>query len=509
MLRADAAQALAAWPELAEVAALLLDAWPSDRRGLQRLDFPTLGASLDLWIGEAADGLAAWSGSADAWFLDGFAPSVNPGMWSEALLAQVAGRSAPGARVATFTVAGAVRRGLTAAGFEFEKKPGFGRKRERLEAWLPAASPPPPSAPKRVAIVGAGIAGAALARSLRLLGHIPVLIEAEAPGSGASGNPVALVTSRLDAGLGVGAELHAQAFAHATALYRREAPHAVLSQGALQLEGAPKDASRFDRIAAWNGFATGALARLTPEAAAERLDEPSAAGGLAYAQALVIAPAKALAVWLDGVETITGEVASLKRDGAGWRLLDASGGGMAGADVVVLAAGPACLRLSPLALMPVRGQVCWTRAVAFTGLPGSFGSYALPMADGGVLFGATHGREDWGTELRDEDETRNLDQLAQGRPALAARVAASRAETPLQGRASLRASTPDHAPLAGRLEDGLYVLTGLGARGFTLAPLLAEHIAALIDGAPSPLPAKVAKAVDPARYCGRAADGDD
>ncbi|MHB8285496.1 MAG: tRNA (5-methylaminomethyl-2-thiouridine)(34)-methyltransferase MnmD [Caulobacteraceae bacterium] len=505
--RADAAQALAAWPELGEIAALLLDAWPSDRRGLHRVDFPTLGATLDLWIGEATDGLAAWTGAADAWFLDGFAPSVNPGMWSEALLAQVAARAAPGARIATFTVAGAVRRGLTAAGFAFEKKPGFGRKRERLEAWLPAAGPPPTGAPKRIAIVGAGIAGAALARSLRLLGHSPILIEAVAPGAGASGNPVALVTPRLDAGLGVGAELHAQAFAHATALYRRETPAAVMVQGALQLEGVAKDAGRFDRIAAWNGFATGAVTRLTPQEAAERLDEPTAAAGLAYAEALVIEPIKALAVWLEDVEVVAGEVASLVRHGDGWRLLDASGAVISKADAVVLAAGPACLRLAPLALMPVRGQACWTHAVPFTGAPGSFGSYALPLPDGGTLFGATHGREDWGTELRDEDEARNLDQLAQGRPALAARIEASRVETPLQGRASLRASTPDHAPLAGRLEDDLYVLTGLGARGFTLAPLLAEHIAALIDGGISPLPADIARAVDPQRYCGRTKAG--
>jgi tRNA 5-methylaminomethyl-2-thiouridine biosynthesis bifunctional protein len=124
-----------------------------------------------------------------------------------------------------------------------------------------------------------------------------------------------------------------------------------------------------------------------------------------------------------------------------------------------------------------------------------------------VLFGATHGREDWGTELRAEDEARNLDQLAQGRPALAARVEASWDQAPLKGRASLRASAPDHTPLAGALGDGLYVLTGLGARGFTLAPLLAEHVAALIDQAPSPLSREVARAVDPGRQVADATAG--
>jgi tRNA 5-methylaminomethyl-2-thiouridine biosynthesis bifunctional protein len=46
----------------------------------------------------------------------------------------VAQRSAPGARAATYTVAGQVRRDLALAGFTVERKPGFGAKRQRLEA---------------------------------------------------------------------------------------------------------------------------------------------------------------------------------------------------------------------------------------------------------------------------------------------------------------------------------------------------------------------------------------
>jgi tRNA 5-methylaminomethyl-2-thiouridine biosynthesis bifunctional protein len=507
LTRDEAGRALAAWPELAQVSALLLDAWPNDRRGFHRLDFPSLDATLDLWIGEAADGLAAWSGDANAWFLDGFAPALNPQMWTESLLAQLAQRSKPGARLATFTVAGAVRRGLTAAGFAFEKKPGFGRKRERLEAWLPESPSPPASQLPRVAVIGAGIAGGALARALLRLGAEPVVIDAQGPAAGASGNPVALVTPRLDAGLGAAADLHAQALSRATELYRRETPEAILTRGAVQLETTPKDASRFDRIASWNGFATGAVQRLSAPTASEQLGEPTQAAGLAFADALVVEPDKICSAWLGPAPHISARVDRLERAGAAWRLLAADGTVIVEAETVVLAAGPACAGLTPQdapapPMMPVRGQVSWTSEVAFSGAPGSWGSYALGLADGGVLFGATHGREDWGTELRAEDEARNLDQLRQGRPRLGAAIAASRAHTPLMGRASLRAATPDHMPLAGAMvgADGVYVLSGLSARGFTLAPLLAEHVAALILGAPSPLPRAVQTLVDPARY---------
>ncbi|HKT53533.1 MAG TPA: tRNA (5-methylaminomethyl-2-thiouridine)(34)-methyltransferase MnmD, partial [Caulobacteraceae bacterium] len=157
----QARRALELWPEIAELTQTLLARWPRRAVGFHRVDLPALGASLDLAVMDVERALDAWNGRADAWFLDGFSPSKNPQMWSESVLGAVARHSAPGARVATFTVAGAVRRGLEAQGFETRKMPGFGGKRERLEARM--ATPPRRVArPPSVAIVGAGVAGASL-----------------------------------------------------------------------------------------------------------------------------------------------------------------------------------------------------------------------------------------------------------------------------------------------------------------------------------------------------------
>jgi tRNA 5-methylaminomethyl-2-thiouridine biosynthesis bifunctional protein len=51
----------------------------------------------------------------------------------------------------------------------------------------------------------------------------------------------------------------------------------------------------------------------------------------------------------------------------------------------------------------------------------------------------------------------------------------------------------------------LFVLTALGARGLTLAPLLAQLVAAQACGTPWPLEQDLADAVDPARWRVRAA----
>ena len=104
--REDAARALGAWPERADLAGTLIRRWPT-AEGFHRIDFPGLDARLDLAVMEAAEALAAWDGRADAWFLDGFSPAKNPEMWREEVLALLAQRSAPGARAASFTIAGA------------------------------------------------------------------------------------------------------------------------------------------------------------------------------------------------------------------------------------------------------------------------------------------------------------------------------------------------------------------------------------------------------------------
>lgn len=68
----------------------------------------------------------------DAWFLDGFAPSKNPEMWTDHVFEHMARVSKEGTSFATFTAAGKVRRGLAAVGFNVEKVKGFGHKRDMI-----------------------------------------------------------------------------------------------------------------------------------------------------------------------------------------------------------------------------------------------------------------------------------------------------------------------------------------------------------------------------------------
>jgi tRNA U34 5-methylaminomethyl-2-thiouridine-forming methyltransferase MnmC len=89
--------------------------------------------TLNLWIGEAIEMVHALTNPCDAWFLDGHGPKKNPDIWRHELLMAIGEKTKTGGTCATFTVAGAVRRGLIAAGFSVEQRPGFGGKKAVLK----------------------------------------------------------------------------------------------------------------------------------------------------------------------------------------------------------------------------------------------------------------------------------------------------------------------------------------------------------------------------------------
>jgi tRNA 5-methylaminomethyl-2-thiouridine biosynthesis bifunctional protein len=264
----------------------------------------------------------------------------------------------------------------------------------------------------------------------------------------------------------------------------------VIARGVLKLAVAPRDGERHAAVAAQDLFEPGAMACSTPTTPRRGWAKPVEAA-LDMADALVVEPARVIEAWRGP---------AIPARSPGWR----AGTGSGGCTIRRIARWPKptpwCwpaaqgqARLWPAApIRPVRGQATWTDRPAPA--PAAFGAYAIPTRDG-VLFGATHDRDVVETDAREADDRRNLRALAKGLPGLAARLA----DAPLRGRAAVRATTADHLPLAGAVPDapdGLFVLGGLGGRGFCLAPLLAEHLTARILGlapAPRPLPGRPAR----------------
>ncbi|MFD1090985.1 bifunctional tRNA (5-methylaminomethyl-2-thiouridine)(34)-methyltransferase MnmD/FAD-dependent 5-carboxymethylaminomethyl-2-thiouridine(34) oxidoreductase MnmC [Providencia vermicola] len=179
LTKTDLIAAHRCWPELSALSSALCENWPPALAGNQRIILENGNITLDLWFGDVNEQISLLkdnlNNKIDAWFLDGFAPSKNPQMWSEHLFATMAKLARKDATFATFTVAGFVKRGLQQAGFTLKKVKGFGQKREMLTGVLaennhqhtaPWSKRYPADNPNDVAIIGGGLASLTAAYSL-------------------------------------------------------------------------------------------------------------------------------------------------------------------------------------------------------------------------------------------------------------------------------------------------------------------------------------------------------
>lgn len=131
----DLARAHRALSEFAALSDELVGHWPpreSLKPGEQRIALSDGRVIFHLELGDAIDVLPTLTTEVDAIYLDGFSPAKNPDLWSPELCRSLRRLAKPGATLATWSVAGAVRRALADAGFTVEKRPGFADKRQML-----------------------------------------------------------------------------------------------------------------------------------------------------------------------------------------------------------------------------------------------------------------------------------------------------------------------------------------------------------------------------------------
>jgi tRNA 5-methylaminomethyl-2-thiouridine biosynthesis bifunctional protein len=112
----------------------LASAWEQLSAGINHFDFAQGKVRLTVVVDAVQTALGSVSCVADAVFLDGFSPAVNPEMWSRATLTAVALRAQAGTVLATYTVAREVRDSLAQLGFSVTKLKGLPPKRDRLQA---------------------------------------------------------------------------------------------------------------------------------------------------------------------------------------------------------------------------------------------------------------------------------------------------------------------------------------------------------------------------------------
>ncbi|EPE7489817.1 bifunctional tRNA (5-methylaminomethyl-2-thiouridine)(34)-methyltransferase MnmD/FAD-dependent 5-carboxymethylaminomethyl-2-thiouridine(34) oxidoreductase MnmC [Cronobacter universalis] len=550
---ADLASAHAHWPELAPWAQQLQAQWPMALPGCQRVLLDDGRVTLDLWLGdinELVDTLDdTHNRQVDAWFLDGFAPSKNPEMWTPGLFAAMARLARPGGTLATFTSAGFVRRGLIDAGFNVVKRKGFGRKREMLTGALSLDAPPPARAPwyarlpasgdKDVAIIGGGIASALLALALQRRGWQATLYcEDDAPAQGASGNRQGALyplLSHHDAAL---AAFFPAAFTFARRLY--DALPVSFDKdwcGVTQLGWDEKSRTKISQMLE-PGLPESLARGVDAREVRERSGVETGCGGIEYPQGGWLCPAQLTAGVLElaqahGLRIHYGHrVSALHPENGGWRL-DFASGAQARHAAVALANGHQLngfAQTETLPVYPVGGQVSHIPTTPGLGALRQvlcYDGYLTPQnpANGMHCIGASYHRGVSEMRYQEEDQQHNRQRLIDCLPAAtwAQEVDVSAGDA----RCGVRCATRDHLPMVGNAPDhaatlrdyatlshyagtpetvapapvleNLFVLGALGSRGLCSAPLAAEILASQMNGEPLPLDGATLAALNPNR----------
>jgi tRNA 5-methylaminomethyl-2-thiouridine biosynthesis bifunctional protein len=530
----DLARALAIWPELADLAALLLKQYRRMTPGWQRMSFDHGSVTLTLLIGDARETLPELRASVDAWFLDGFAPAKNPDMWQQELLQQIARLAAPGCTVTTFTSVGSVRRGLAAAGFRMERAPGHGSKRHMLRGEYLHGRQPFMAGARRAIVIGGGIAGTASAYSLAQRGWQVTLIERHAGlAQEASGNPQGVLYPRLSGHDIPLSRVALYGFQHTLRLAEqwlekgRDWNHCGLLQQAFNA----REAKRCEEVLA-RGLPPSLVRAVNAEEAGILAGLPMPHGGLWFPDGGWVHPpalCQALAAHPGITTLLSSEALELRLATQGWQVLQGENLLAEAPIVVVCTANDSAhfVQTAHLPLETVRGQVTQlpaTEESAHLKAVVCTEGYIAPARDGTHCVGATFAPENNSLELLAADHAENLSMLGSLSPQLFNALDGKTLDpSRLQGRTALRCVAPDYLPMAGPLLDpavlveryevgsrlpadrlpwmsGLYVNTAHGSKGLLTAPLCAEIIASMLGNEPLPVDAGLTRALDPNRF---------
>ncbi len=548
-------RALAPFSECRDYADAIIEQLPPPIPGTYRLHFGD--HCLTLLYGDSASVFANFKASheaispncgwhVDAWFLDGFAPARNPEQFDESMLKTIASLSKKGTTLATFSVAGFIKRPLQDLGFSLQKRSGYSLKREMLCATYNGKSPiinncttpwfdyvPPKAicAGDHVAIVGAGIAGCLTAHKLAKSGVRVTLIDKHHRiASEGSGNRQGAIYGKLSNTKQALSQLVIQSQVYSTRFYRmllQEHPNLGGQCGLIQLPALERDAPMQALVAEQLSGCEDFVRAVDQQEASQLSGVDVTSGGLFFSEAWWLAPQQLCAYLIqhDNISVVSDtNIDSITKDAKGWSLNSDARSPIIADQVVITSAKASDALLPQLAsaLRTVGGQTSTIKSDHLTSLKTIVcaEAYVSPALEGVHTTGASFHPNQTSIAVTPEDHTYNQGQLQT--------LFSNKIDSEvIDGHAAIRCATRDYLPLAGpvpnmanlerdfdrlrhnkkaniqqvgAIESGLWTICGLGSRGLSYAPLCTELVVSQMLHRPLPVALDLLKALSPARF---------
>lgn len=542
----DLIKALSIWHELKNVAQKLIENYPKTfYSGIIPIEIlPNI--TLILLIDDAAKSFKQLNIKVDAWFLDGFAPSKNPEMWSEQLFKEMAKLSQNYTTFATFTAASNVRKALENVGFDVVKDKGFAKKREMIygifkenkmssyekyKPWFKTQFKNKKL--KNVAIIGAGLAGCALAYELSKSGlNITIYDKNNEIAKEASGNQIGLSRFYPSMDLNLSDQFHSMGFLILNQFVQNyQEKLDVKADGLLQLIS-QKEINWFEKIEQKRSLDEDIIQLLNSDEIKEKFNIETKNHGFYFKQGLSISPKSLCNLWLELAKEninlkLNTEVIKLEDNEKYWNI-KTKNEQYNHFDAVIIAGGYQALKAfdqtKEISVFASVGQLNTVKLKEEINVSISAGGYLSPSFNKNeYIIGATfRDNDDLSFDHRQSDLEDNLKILQ--------KLNINHYEV-IDSRCSMRCVTSDHLPLIGLLPDfkkfrksyylplkkgmitrkiekfnevqknnNLYILSGFGSKGLASSLYGAKILKQQILGKPELSSIFINEAINPTRF---------
>ena len=482
------------FPELKEFSQMFIDSFPIEVNGYTRISYPKYRIRLTLIVDDVDSALQSLLGNdnnkIDAWYLDGFDPKKNTNMWSDDIFSKISALSKNNTTFGTYTAAGFVRRGLEKHNFKVDKVKGFKNKRHKLQGIFSQEKKYCKNQyPSKVAIIGAGIAGSCLAFNLA---KNNIEVDVFDKNIELNANPMASMYPKFSFGVDPRSYLLVQGYFHSFNFYI-ENLNSFSNTGILFLNNNAERDFWIKRIAKLNRDDLFKYLSAEEINSQNNIDQKFNGILIKYGANISINELNNELLKNKKINVFKNHEFVKYEQDSSIKAIFKEAKEYEGYSHLVICSGESLQEIVPR---------IGIKYGAIAGIDDkSLKNIKYPInADGYIL--PKHKNVNWtGSIYSDKALSKDVPLdfesiIVKNSYLLKHKNVRDIKESWIGTRATL----PDYLPMAGALEDKIYAIGGLGSRGLSLAPLLAEVIMCDICNIPSPISKNIKEAINPLRF---------